>query len=180
MSEDLQDMFRAANGQTTVSDAELPSSVRKSLNVKEHSESLARKDFKRKCENFDENVDKFTVMDFIYFFQQQAKDSGKRYTVLNLKKDMGIFKKLKDNYSNVEICNMIKFLFNSGQTYISASFLQPSILISGWGNRIYSDSCEWVNGTYSLGKSSSPAKTRNYEREWQGTKKRNVLGDWGV
>lgn len=179
--DNIQDMFRELNGQSEMSDAELPKEVRKSLNIDEDSESMAHKAFKQKYENLDAVVDEFTIMDFIYFFQEQAKESGKKYSVLNLKKDMSVFKKLRKNYTNIEICNMIKFLFKSSQNYITKQFLQPTILISGWGNRIYTDSVDWVNGVYSpYNKSKSSAASRNVEREWNGTQKKSVLGDWGL
>lgn len=129
--------------------------------------------FEEKYANLEETVDSFTTSDLMYFFREKAKEAGVKYVIPNIKRDMGVFKKLKANYSNREICLMIEFIFHSPQDYLDKAITQPTVLISAWCNTIYKDSIDWANDRY------IPYKKHKSVREWTDDKKETKVGDWG-
>ena len=69
--------------------------------------------FLEKYGNLSETVDSFKTQDLMYFFREKARESGVKYVIANMKRDMGIFKKLQENYTPREICLMVEFIFCS-------------------------------------------------------------------
>ncbi|MBO8161066.1 MAG: hypothetical protein H0Z24_05470 [Thermosipho sp. (in: Bacteria)] len=132
--------------------------------------------YKAKLENG--NIDKFSTRDFMYFFRDTANSVGIKYVIANIKKDMRVYKLLKERgYTNEEIYNMIRFLFLSEQDYLDKKTLQPTILLSGWCNKIYQDSQDWVNNEY------VPTKKKKFsQREWNKEVNNNdyevSIGEW--
>lgn len=104
--------------------------------------------FKKKYVDFENHIDSFTPTDFTYYFLEKSKENDVGYVVMNWGKEVGIFKKLMKVRENLEIALMIDFLFSSNQSYITRSYLAPSILVSGWGNKIYQDSLLWVDDLF--------------------------------
>lgn len=104
--------------------------------------------FLRKYANLEDSIDSFNSQDLMYFFREKAREAGIKYVISNMKRDMGIFKKLSSNYTPREICLMIEFIFFSEQNYLDREITQPTVLSSGWCNRIYRDSLLWVEDKY--------------------------------
>lgn len=124
-------------------------------------EGYSRKDlynlFLDKLENLEEYIDNFGTRDLVYFFKETASRNGYKYVVSNIKKDMAIMKRLRENFSNREICAMVEFLYVSNQDYLEKDRLSPNVLASGWINTIYADTSLWVDDKY------TPKKLKNRE-----------------
>lgn len=121
--------------------------------------------FLKKYEDIENTVDTFTTNDLMYFFREKAKEAGIKYVIANMKRDLGIFKKLQADYEPREICLMIEFIFFSEQTYLDKEVTQPTVLASTWCNTIYRDSISWANDEYDP--NFKPVKHRA-TREWNG------------
>lgn len=134
--------------------------------------------FLEKYEDLENTVDSFTTHDLMYFFREKAREAGYKYVVANMKRDLGIFKKLQDNYEVREICLMIEFIFCSDQNYLDKDRTQPTVLVSTYCNTIYRDSIAWANDEYVPYEKTGK---RQAVREWTGDKSSDeaVVGDWG-
>lgn len=131
--------------------------------------------FKYKYNHLEEFIDNFGTRDFVYYFREVSEECGFRYTVSNIKKDMAIFKRLRENYDPREICGMIEFLFRSEQDYLDKDRLSPNLLASQWVNTIYADTQLWLDDKY-VNKSG---KTKKKQREWSESKNEDVkIGGW--
>lgn len=131
--------------------------------------------FKYKYEHLEEFIDKFGTRDFVYYFKEVSEECGHRYTVSNIKKDMAIFKRLRDNYDSREICGMIEFLFRSEQDYLDKNRLSPNLLASQWVNTIYADTQLWLDDKYY----PNSTKKKQKQREWSESKNDDVkIGGW--
>lgn len=122
--------------------------------------------FLRKYNNFEEQVDNFGTRDLVYYFREVSEESGYKYVVSNIKKDMAIMKRLRANYSNREICGMIEFLYESDQDYLEKDRLSPNLLASQWVNTIYADMKLWVDDKYVPRSMKSKKKSNVKQREW--------------
>lgn len=134
--------------------------------------------FMVKYKRLPDSAEGFTTKDLVYFFREKASESGVKYVINNFPRDMAIFKRLKDNYSIPEILLMIEFLFSGDQTYIKTSGTAPTVLISGWGNKIYSDSILWADDEYI---EQPKKKDRTSKREWNKSadkKSYSKIGEW--
>lgn len=182
MDKELSSMFDEAYACSRVSDKDLPKNT-KGRPKERQVVSEKYKSFLRRYNELDKYIDTFKPMDLVYFFREKSRECGNYYSINNMKRDMGIFKRLSLEYSNVEICTMVEFLFESGQKYLPTADLQPTVLNSSWRTTIYKDTVDWVNDVYDPSKKSTKAKStgakRNTEREWHKTKQGVTLGDWG-
>ena len=168
VDKDLLSSFKSSRRTTEPSKEEKPNRTRKQ-NVSPYSSFLF------KYEQLDEYIDTFGTRDLIYYFRQVAEECGYKYTISNIKKDMAIFKRLRDNYDTREICSMIEFLFRSEQDYLEKDRLSPNILASQWINTIYADMQLWVKDEYK----NKKTKKNQKQREWSETKEDNVsIGGW--
>lgn len=133
--------------------------------------------FLEKYSHIEEQVDTFTTHDLMYFFREKAREAGVKYVIANMKRDLGIFKKLQSDYEPREICLMIEFIFCSGQKYLDVSITQPTVLASTWCNTIYRDSIAWANDEYDP--DMRPVKQKTV-REWSGdtTTDKAKVGEW--
>ena len=136
--------------------------------------------FYEKYGHLEETVDSFTTSDLMYFFREKARENGVKYVIANMKRDMGIFKKLQVNYSQREICLMIEFIFSSNQNYLDKSITQPTVLASSFCNRIYRDSLLWANDEYDPDSSNISAPKRSQNREWgeHSEEESAKIGEW--
>lgn len=134
--------------------------------------------FMVKYKRLPNSAEGFTTKDLVYFFREKAGESGVKYVINNFPRDMAVFKRLKENYSIPEILLMIEFLFSGDQTYIRTSGTAPTVLISGWGNKIYSDSILWADDEYI---EQPKKKDRTSKREWNKSadkKSYSKIGEW--
>ena len=136
--------------------------------------------FLDKYNHLSETIDDFKTQDLMYFFREKARESGVKYVIANMKRDMGIFKKLQDNYTPREICLMIEFIFCSNQNYLDITITQPTVLSSNWCNTIYRDSILWANDEYEPTQRVSTKKEHIKKREWQRevTGEKTEIGVW--
>lgn len=104
--------------------------------------------FLRKYADLENSVDSFSSRDLVYYFREIAQEQGYKYVIANIKKDMAIMKRLKEDYEVREICCMIEFLYESEQDYLDKDRLSPNILASCWINTIYADMLLWVDDKY--------------------------------
>lgn len=162
--------FRMSRGQSEAPTKEEPKRQRKNTSYSPYDS------FKKKYENLEEYIDDFSTRDLMYYFREISEESGYRYVISNIKKDMAIMKRLKTNYSNREICGMIEFLYMSDQDYLEKDRLSPNLLASQWVNTIYADMQLWVDDKYVPKK----AKKAKKHHEWsQPVKETNSkIGDW--
>lgn len=184
-NKELDDMFRQAYGQSCTPANEIPQNRRKDFQKRQVT-SEKYSEFLRKYADLEKYIDTFKPMDLTYFFREKSRDTGNFYRISNMKRDMGIFKKLLLDYDAVTICTMIEFLFESGQTYLPTIDLQPTVLNSSWCTRIYADMLKWVNDEFDPNmtekkkyKISSAGAERNKKREWQRKSSGVTIGDWG-
>ena len=122
--------------------------------------------FIKKYNNLEEVIDDLGTRDLVYYFREVAQENGYKYVISNIKKDMAIMKRLKNNYSNREICGMIEFLYESDQDYLEKDRLSPNLLASQWVNTIFADMQLWVEDKY-IPRSVQTKKKKNIkQREW--------------
>lgn len=136
--------------------------------------------FLDKYHHLSETIDSFKTQDLMYFFREKARESGVKYVIANMKRDMGIFKKLQENYTTREICLMIEFIFCSNQNYLDITITQPTVLASSWCNTIYRDSLLWAEDAYEPTEKKSTRKEHIKKREWQTevTGEKASIGEW--
>lgn len=136
--------------------------------------------FLEKYHNLSETIDEFKTQDLMYFFREKARESGVKYVIANMKRDMGIFKKLQENYTPREICLMIEFIFCSNQNYLDITITQPTVLSSSWCNTIYRDSLLWADDEYEPTERTVTKKEHIKKREWQRevTGEKTMIGEW--
>lgn len=159
--ESLLEEFRADRGQKT----EVPKLNTTPPNRKRR-ENTPYDSFLRKYADIENTIDGFTTRDLVYYFREIAQEQGFKYVVANIKKDMAIMKRLKEDYGIREICCMIEFLFESEQDYLDKDRLSPNILASRWINTIYADMLLWVDDKY-VPKSVIQAESRKKsQKEW--------------
>lgn len=184
MNDELISMFDEAYDCSRVPDKDLPKDIKGRPKERERNVTSEKyNSFLRRYKNLDKYISTFKPMDLVYFYREKSRENGNYYSISNMRRDMGIFKRLSLEYSNIEICTMIEFLFESGQKYLPTSDLQPTVLNSSWRTTIYKDTVDWVNDSYDPTKKSTKIKSagakRNTEREWHKTKRGVSLGDWG-
>lgn len=122
--------------------------------------------FLKRYAKLEETIDKLGTRDLVYYFREIASEHGHKYVISNIKKDMAIMKRLKNNYDNREICGMIEFLYESDQDYLDKDRLSPNILASSWVNTVYADMKLWVDDKY-IPRSVQTKKKKNVsQREW--------------
>lgn len=136
--------------------------------------------FLDKYHHLSETIDEFKTQDLMYFFREKARESGVKYVIANMKRDMGIFKKLQENYTPREICLMIEFIFCSNQNYLDITATQPTVLASNWCNTIYRDSLLWADDEYEPVERKTTQRERIKKREWQRevTDEKTSIGEW--
>lgn len=133
---------------------------------KRNTSSTPYDSFIRKYSNLDETIDKLGTRDLVYYFREIAQENGYKYTISNAKKDMAIMKRLRENYSNREICGMIEFLYESDQDYLEKDRLSPNLLASSWVNTIYADMQLWVEDKYIPRSVQTKKKKSIKSKEW--------------
>ena len=136
--------------------------------------------FLDKYHHLSETIDEFKTQDLMYFFREKARESGVKYVIANMKRDMGIFKKLQDNYTPREICLMVEFIFCSNQNYLDITSTQPTVLASNWCNTIYRDSLLWAEDQYEPVERKTTKREHIKKREWQRevTDEKTSIGEW--
>lgn len=163
--------FRMSRGQSEAPAKEEPKRQRKNTSYSPYDS------FKKKYENLEEYIDDFSTRDLMYYFREISEDSGYRYVISNIKKDMAIMKRLKTNYSNREICGMIEFLYMSDQDYLEKDRLSPNLLVSQWVNTIYADMQLWVDDKYIPKSKKTKKKSKG---EWDNTQEENTSSIGGT
>lgn len=126
------------------------------------------------------NLSKFSSRDIMYFFKDTAEANGVKYVVSNMKRDMRTYNLAKEKgYTVEEILAMIEFLFTSGQKYLDIRTLNPSILISGWCNKIYQDTMLWLDDKYDPNV-TTPKSNYTQSREWKDNNDevKSSIGEW--
>lgn len=133
--------------------------------------------FLNKYWDLENSIETFNAQDLMYFFREKANENGVKYVIANMKRDLGIFKRLQANYTNQEICLMVEFMFCSEQDYLDRSRLQPTILVSSYCNTIYQDALLWLDDEYTPKTQYKRKSTK--DREW-GSPKSNkaTIGEW--
>lgn len=159
-SKSLLSEFRMSRGQSEQKPKEVPTPPKKKSGRSPYDSFLM------KYSDLENTIDKFGTRDLIYYFREISEECGFKYTISNIKKDMAIMKRLRENYSNREICGMIEFLYESDQDYLEKDRLSPNILASQWVNTIYADMKLWVEDLY-VPKSVQTKKKKSIKtREW--------------
>lgn len=131
--------------------------------------------FLKKYWDLENTIDFFATQDLMYFFREKAREAGIKYVIANMKRDMGIFKRLRQSYESSEICLMIEFLFFSDQDYLDKETIQPTVLVSAWCNTIYQDSMLWLEDKYMPGTHRKKV-TREWDEPVSDTKTK--IGEW--
>ena len=173
--DDLVNAFRKSRGQLLVnSNASVKGVPEKRQKRNITSDKYSK--FLDKYHDLENSYTEFTTQDLVYFFREKARESGTKYVIANMKRDMGIFKRLKENFEVSEILLIIEFLFSEDIDYLDNSRVQPTILASNWVNTLYKDSLDWANDCYVPKKS---IRTRNENREWKKTNTNSSkIGEW--
>lgn len=171
---DLSECFRKARGQSTESST---NTNIKGVPKKQRSEdnaSTSYSNFLAKYRDVEHSFVRFNTQDLVYFFREKSREAGAKYVIANMRRDMGIFKKLQDNFTVAEILLMIEFIFSGDQTYLDIHRTQPTVLASNWVNTIYKDSVDWANDSYSEKKISKNTE----KREWKSVTETKKIGEW--
>lgn len=170
VNKDLANMFRESRGQCLEPYVE----TKKSYNPSKKGTKDRYTKFLEKYENLEEHIDNFNTHDLMYFYSEKAEENGVKYVTANVQRDLGALKLLKERYSVREACLMIEFLFTSNQNYLRKEGTAPTVLISGWGNKIYHDSLLWAEDKY------KPEVSFVEKREWEEetTSDKVNIGEW--
>lgn len=171
---DLSKLLREARGQGQEVEKESP----KKKSKRNAESSYTR--FLRKYYDLENSIDSFGTKDLLFFFREKSRESGNHYVIANMQRDMGIFKRLQEDFSVEEILLMIEFIFSGDQTYLNVSHTQPTVLVSNWINSIYPDSILWSKDEYVDKKDFYKNKNRT-TREWS-SKENNTtkIGEWDL
>ena len=121
-----------------------------------------------KYKHFEDFVDQFSSIDLVFYFREKAKENGYNYIITNLQREAKTMKVLKENFSNIEICGLIEFLYESDQDYLDKSRLSINILKSNWINTIAPDMRDWVEDRYTP--KSKQSSKKSSVREWTSSK----------
>lgn len=179
MNHDLIEAFRKYRNQLTVSSDTVIKGVPEKKYTPRNTQKGSSYDlFLDKYENLSERIDSINTKDLCFFFKVKAEEAGVKYVIANMKRDMGIFKKLREEFETQEILLMIEFIFSGDQTYLDISRTQPTVLASNWVNTIYRDSIDWANDCYT---DKSTVTNKNAKREWKPTSKNSKkvkIGEW--
>ena len=159
----LLDEIRAERGQTTMPCPKTTAPSRK------RRENTPYDSFLKRYNDLENSIDELGTRDLVYYFREVAQENGHKYTISNIKKDMAIMKRLRENYSNREICGMIEFLYESEQDYLEKDRLSPNVLASQWVNTIYADMQLWVEDKYVPHSLKTKSKRRKSQHEWDDT-----------
>lgn len=175
--DDLMSAFRKVRGQlqTSITDSNTKGIPQKREKRNISSEKYSR--FLDKYHDLENRYTDFNTQDLVYFFREKARESGVKYVIANMKRDMGIFKRLKENFEVSEILLIIEFLFSDEQDYLDVSRTQPTILASNWVNTLYRDSIDWANDEY-VPHNQYKKKNHTENREWKKTNKKSKIGEW--
>ena len=177
--DDLLKSFRSIRNQVQSSSDVSRKEKPKTTFSKGYSKSRDKySSFLEKYSSLEMYIDDFTTSDLMYFFRQKSEESGHKYVIPNIRKDMAIFKKLKDRYTPRAVCLMIEFLFNSDQNYISKDSITPNLLVSGFCNRIYKDSLLWAEDKYVPTPKKSKTKTVRERSREASEEDRATIGKW--
>ena len=154
-----------------------PVNQRKKRGTASQSYRSPYESFLNKYADLGNKIDTFTTRDLLYYFRKVAEENGYKYVIANYKKDMHIFKKLRENFDNRTICAMVEFLYTSEQKYLDKERLSPNVLASNYINSIYPDTLLWLDDKYSP---SSYNKKDKRENEWKGdtSKSTTSIGSW--
>lgn len=116
------------------------------------------------------NIEKFNSRDILYFFKDLANDNGNKYMIPSFQVEMAKIRNIMNKgYSPTDMVAMIEFLFTSGQTYLETKTLAPGILATGWCNKIYQDTQDWLNDEFDPNptkKVNKKSKDNLVRREW--------------
>ena len=177
MTTDISAEFRRVYGQQTACATDTSIKGVPDSKVKPANEKSRYQIFLEKYADLENHIDSFKTQDIVYFFREKSKEAGARYIIANMKRDMGIFKKLQENFSVPEILLMIEFIFSGDQTYLDVNRTQPTVLASNWVNTIYQDSILWSKDRYTEVKRGS-SKSRTEKREWSSSNTDSKIGEW--
>ena len=167
---DLISSFRESRGQSSE-----PPKQEKPVNQRKQT-LTPYNHFLRKYADLENQIDNFGTRDLVYFFREVAEESGYKYVVANMKKDMAIMKRLKEHYTIREICGMIEFLYTSEQDYLEKDRLSPNILASQWVNTVYVDMQLWVDDKFVPRKAKKALKTHEWDKSVAGTSDDTKIG----
>lgn len=124
--------------------------------------------YKHKYDNGD--LDKFNSRDILYFFKDLAEEHGNNYVIPNMQTEMAKIKNVMNKgYTPTQMVTMIDFLFTSGQTYLEIKKLSPGILCTGWCNKIFNDSQDWLEDNFDPNASTKKVSSKRNQRltkEW--------------
>lgn len=174
LQSDISAQIRAAFGQTTVSSSDTSIKGVPERRPRANNEKSRYQEFLEKYADIENRIDDFKTQDLVYYFREKSKEAGARYIIANMKRDMGIFKKLQSNFSIPEILLMIEFIFSGDQTYLDVNRTQPTVLASNWVNKIYRDSLDWSVDAYT----EARKKSSTDKREWNNRNKSSKVGEW--
>lgn len=156
--------FRASLGQSTETPKPTAQRPRKSSGTQPYDVFMRK--FNALTEDNPEQWDEFGTRDLVYYFREIARGAGVHYVIANIQKDMAIMKRLRENYTNAEICAMIEFLFTSEQDYLDKHHLSPNVLASQWVNTIYADTNLWIEDKYVPASVAKSGKRKKSQHEW--------------
>ena len=136
--------------------------------------------FLHKCEDFDNNVEKFNAVDLVFYLRKVAEEHGHKIYIANMAKEASLMKKLKAQYENVEICAMIEFLYDSDQDYLEKPRITVGTLCSRWATTIHEDAMLWVNDQYTpRSKRKNKVNKSSLRGEWDyDNTKKTKIGEW--
>lgn len=169
-SKELINSIRQKRGQVSEPPKQVSSSVRQSKGLSPYNSFL------KKYGDLENHIDNLGTRDLVYYFREVSEESGYKYMIANIKKDMAIMKRLKETYTPREICGMIEFLFTSNQDYLSKDGLGINILGSSWVNTIYADMKLWVDDKYVPRSAKKTLKTHEWDKGVAGTDNDTKIG----
>lgn len=157
----LLDEFRTDRGQSTEAPKQTPTPP-----SRRRRDNTPYDSFLWKYNSLEETIDDLGTRDLVYYFREVAEENGFKYVIANMKKDMAIMKRLREQYSNREICGMIEFIYESEQDYLDKKRLSPNVLASQWINTIYADMQLWVEDKYIPRSVEKSSKRKKSQHEW--------------
>lgn len=176
--DDLMCAFRRVHNQLQTSNNTTTKGVPKKKEKRNITSEKYQK-FLDKYHDLEARYTEFNTLDLTYFFREKAIEAGVKYVIANMKRDMGIFKRLQENFDIPEILLMIEFIFSGDQEYLDINRTQPTVLSSNWVNTIYKDSIDWANDEY-VPREKKISTDKTSKREWKKSDntEKYKIGEW--
>ena len=134
--------------------------------------------YKSKLEN--EEWDKFSARDILYFWKDTCKMAGVPFIETSPQICMRNINLAAARLGDkLLLLNVISFIFDSGQTYLDVRKTSPNILVSQWMTTLVPDTKDWLEDKFDPRQKSNKTTNTKRVREWSSNNDTSIkVGEW--